>query len=120
MLRVLLTRNSSLPLQARDAATGPFSAVRAAKSGHEALAARLLEKRGHRVVLARNGHEAIAQVERESFDVVLMDVQMPELDGLEATVAIREKEKGTGVHHLRSTRRACGRRSYERVRKGAG
>jgi CheY-like chemotaxis protein len=65
---------------------------------NQTLAARLLEKRGHRVALARNGREAVAQVEREHFDLVLMDVQMPELDGLEATLAIREKEKATGAH----------------------
>ena len=49
------------------------------------LAVRLLEKRGHAVTVAGNGHEALAALERQSFDVVLMDVQMPEMDGLEAT-----------------------------------
>jgi len=62
------------------------------------LAARLLEKHGHRVALARNGREALEQIAAQAFDVVLMDVQMPELDGLEATAAIREQEKTTGGH----------------------
>jgi PAS domain S-box-containing protein len=57
------------------------------------LAVRLLEKQGHRVVLAANGKEAIAALERQPFDLVLMDLQMPELDGLEATALIRDREK---------------------------
>ena len=59
---------------------------------------RLLEKRGHSVVLAQNGREALEAFEKQSFDIVLMDVQMPEMDGLEATSLIREKEKVSGTH----------------------
>ncbi len=66
---------------------------------NQLLARRLLEKRGHHVVLASNGREALAAVDRESFDLVFMDVQMPEIDGIEATMAIRDKER-TGVNHL--------------------
>ena len=58
----------------------------------------MLEKRGHRVVLAGNGREALEALEKGSFDLVLMDVQMPEMDGFQATAAIREKETGTGSH----------------------
>jgi two-component system sensor histidine kinase/response regulator len=67
---------------------------------NQLLATRLLEKRGHRVVLATNGHEALAALEKETYDLVLMDMQMPEMDGFEATVALRakEKQKGGGVH----------------------
>jgi CheY-like chemotaxis protein len=57
-----------------------------------------LTKRGHDVTVAVNGLEAVTAVERESFDVVLMDVQMPEMGGLEATAAIRERERRTGGH----------------------
>jgi signal transduction histidine kinase/CheY-like chemotaxis protein len=62
------------------------------------LAIRLLEKRGHAVVAAINGKEALAAMERQSFDLVFMDVQMPEMDGFEATAALRNREKSTGEH----------------------
>ena len=65
---------------------------------NQKLAVRTLEKRGHTVVVVGDGREAIAALDRESFDLVLMDVQMPEMDGLAATAAIREKEKDTGAH----------------------
>jgi two-component system sensor histidine kinase/response regulator len=65
---------------------------------NQRLATRLLEKRGHSVVVAGNGREAVAAHEKESFDLILMDVQMPEMDGLEATSAIREKENSSGKH----------------------
>jgi two-component system, sensor histidine kinase and response regulator len=60
---------------------------------NQRLAMRLLEKRGHQVKVANNGREALETLEKEQFDLVLMDVQMPEMDGFEATAAIREKEK---------------------------
>ena len=65
---------------------------------NQRLAVRLLEKRGHAVVLASNGREAIDALENERFDVVLMDIQMPEMDGFQATAVIRENEKLSGDH----------------------
>jgi CheY-like chemotaxis protein len=65
---------------------------------NQKVATRLLEKRGHRVVLAANGNEALAVLAQHSFDLVLMDVHMPGMDGFETTSAIREQEKTTGLH----------------------
>jgi signal transduction histidine kinase/DNA-binding response OmpR family regulator len=103
-----------MALQGRGPETGPsFLVTRHSLSGaprklrillaednrvSQQLAARLLEKRGHTVVVAGNGREATIALEKQNFDLVLMDVEMPEMDGLEATAAIREKEKGSGTH----------------------
>jgi CheY-like chemotaxis protein len=61
----------------------------------------MLEKRGHSVVVANNGAEALEAFGRQPFDAVLMDVQMPELDGFQATAKIRAKEQELGWRHTR-------------------
>ena len=65
---------------------------------NQKFAVRLLEKCGHTVLMATNGRQAVDVVARYEFDVVLMDVQMPEMDGFEATAAIRERERTNGAH----------------------
>ncbi len=65
---------------------------------NQKLGLRLLEKYGHSAVVANNGREALKRLENEHFDLVLMDVQMPEMDGFDVTAAIREKEQATGEH----------------------
>ena len=60
---------------------------------NQRLAASLLERRGHKVVIAANGSEAVEAIQRQPFDVILMDVQMPEMGGFEATAAIRALER---------------------------
>ncbi len=62
------------------------------------LAVRLLEKNGHRVHTAADGRAALAALEQARFDLALMDLQMPEMDGFEATAVIRERERATGEH----------------------
>jgi len=65
---------------------------------NQRLAVRLLEKKGYRVAVAGNGKRALAALEREPFDLVLMDLQIPEMSGIEVTSIIRAHESETGRH----------------------
>ncbi len=65
---------------------------------NQTLALRLLEKHGHQVTVVGDGRKALATMGRDRFDIVLMDVQMPEMDGFEATAVIREREQSIGGH----------------------
>ena len=65
---------------------------------NQILAVRLLNRQGHSTVIADNGRSALASLEQQEFDLVLMDVQMPEMNGFEATAAIRKEEETTGRH----------------------
>jgi signal transduction histidine kinase/DNA-binding response OmpR family regulator/HPt (histidine-containing phosphotransfer) domain-containing protein len=84
------------------------------------LAVRILKKKGHTVVVAEDGRQAVSFHEREDFDLILMDVQMPEMNGFQATMAIRTKEQGTGAHIpiLAMTARAMKGDKEECIRSG--
>jgi len=90
----------TLGVERRAAVTGTALEILLAEDNavNQRLATRMLQKRGHRVTVVSNGREAVELLERSSYDLVLMDVQMPLLDGIAATTLIREREKETGIH----------------------
>jgi CheY-like chemotaxis protein len=65
---------------------------------NQKVASELLTKRGHHVTLANNGEEALKKFREREFDLILMDIQMPVMDGFAATAAIRESEAGSQRH----------------------
>ena len=106
------TSRPGVPVQSAGSAPAPdthFPVVQNAKNPlrilvaednhiNQHLAVKLLEHLGHTAVVVENGKDAVTAVEKNSFDLVFMDVQMPEMDGLEATAAIRANEKVKGFH----------------------
>jgi signal transduction histidine kinase/DNA-binding response OmpR family regulator len=109
--RLLRAVNVALALQGQGAASSAPLAVQAAletrslnillaedNAVNQKLAMRVLEKRGHAVSLAETGKVALETFEKQDFDLILMDLQMPEMDGLEATMAIRKREQLSGKH----------------------
>jgi len=86
-----------LPGDARDSQAPLRVLVAEDNTVNQRLITRLLEKRGHRAFVVQNGMQALEALERDSYDLVLMDVQMPELDGMETTAMIRKKERPGGT-----------------------
>jgi len=109
LLNAILTVLNKIPASALPRAGNPRKPVRK-NSRHlrillaedhpinQRLALRILENWGHSITLAGNGREAVEKFTPGVFDIVLMDIQMPEVDGLEATAMIRRKEAGLGSH----------------------
>src|SRR5439155_18752938 len=85
----LIPLPSSLPLRVLVAEDNEFNAQ---------LLEQLLGRRGHRVRVANNGREALSLAEEEAFDLLLLDVHMPELDGFQVARGVRERERTTGGH----------------------
>jgi CheY-like chemotaxis protein len=101
-LRELLTPSSAVITPAADIGPASMRPLRILVAEdnvvNQTVAKRLLEKRGYKVVIAGDGAAAVAAVETQLLDLVLMDMQMPVMDGLEATMAIRKRERGSASH----------------------
>jgi len=86
------------PRQTRDARTGLRVLVAEDNATNQKLVSAMLDQQGHTATVVGNGTLAVQRAAQEPFDVILMDVQMPEMSGIEATAAIRKQEEGTGRH----------------------
>jgi CheY-like chemotaxis protein len=110
------TIEAAIDLQAGDV-LAPLSVLIAEDTpANQKVVTTVLKKRGHSVTVADNGREAVEHFKKEPFDVVLMDVQMPILNGYQATAAIREFERKRGTatpiiamtaHAMRGDREKC-------------
>jgi PAS domain S-box-containing protein len=108
LLEAILTTLGSREIQVSTAVVKPVSSQGAGRALHillaednrvnQLLAVRLIQQQGHSVSVANNGREALAIIANNRFDAVLMDVEMPEMDGFSAASAIRKQERATGEH----------------------
>ncbi|HEX8881466.1 MAG TPA: response regulator [Candidatus Acidoferrum sp.] len=92
------SRDSKLRRRSRSAPRGLHVLVAEDNQVNQLVATRVFEKLGHQVTVVNNGREALSAVQAGKFDLIAMDVQMPEMDGLNATMAIRAWERATGAH----------------------
>jgi two-component system sensor histidine kinase/response regulator len=103
--KLLWEKETAAPLITRYSMANPQNAAASLRvlvaednAVNQKLVSRLLEKRGHCVKVVANGREALGALEQGTYDLVLMDMQMPEMDGFEATAELRKREKQTGLH----------------------